>query len=41
MRTKALAIAARMKDDDGPATAALMIEEAASAFAVQKLKSRQ
>jgi sterol 3beta-glucosyltransferase len=41
MRTRAMAIAARMKDDDGPATAALMIEEAASAFAVQKLKSTE
>ena len=28
MRTRAATIAARMKDDDGPATAALMIEEA-------------
>ncbi|MSO36235.1 MAG: glycosyltransferase [Acidobacteria bacterium] len=28
MRSRAAAIAARMKDDDGPATAALMIEEA-------------
>jgi sterol 3beta-glucosyltransferase len=39
MRAKAMAIAAHMKDDDGPATAAVMIEEAAAAFAVQKLKS--
>jgi UDP:flavonoid glycosyltransferase YjiC (YdhE family) len=33
MRTRAIAIADRMKDDDGPATAAVMIEEAAAAFA--------
>ena len=33
MRSRAMAIAARMKADDGPATAAVMIEEAASAFA--------
>jgi sterol 3beta-glucosyltransferase len=41
MRTRAGAIAAQMKDDDGPARAAVLIEEAASAFAVQKLKSTQ
>jgi sterol 3beta-glucosyltransferase len=32
MRTRALAIAGRMKRDDGPATAAVMIEEAAARF---------
>lgn len=41
MRTRAAAIAERMKNDNGPARAAVLIEEAASAFAVQKLKSPQ
>jgi len=41
MRTRAMAVAARMKDDDGPATAALMIEEAASAFAADRPLRRE
>ena len=34
MRTRAEAVSARMKDDDGPARAAVLIEEAACTFAV-------
>ncbi len=37
MRTRAAAVAARMKDDDGPARAAMLIEEAA----VQHLRGRR
>jgi UDP:flavonoid glycosyltransferase YjiC (YdhE family) len=36
MRTRAAAVSARMKDDDGPARAAVLIEEAASAFAARR-----
>lgn len=36
MRTNAAAFQARMQDDDGPARAAILIEEAASAFAARR-----